>query len=315
MNMTGNRPHLIIIVGPTGVGKTSLAIELAEVFGGEIINADSMQVYRYMNIGTAKPTPEDRSRIRHHLIDIVNPDEEFNAALFTKEAERVIKRLNSESKTIFVVGGTGLYVRALLGGLFEGPGADKKLRDSYKYHITRFGKEHLYELLENKDKIAAGKIHPNDTVRIIRALEVMESTGESIVKKQHEHGFRKRIYNYSIFGFSLERKLLYDRIDRRADRMMADGLMEEVKMLMEMGYDESLTPMRSMCYRHVIGHIKGKHDISEAIRLVKRDTRRYAKRQLTWFKKDKNISWYDPSDLYGIQEKIKTAQDRLRNCN
>jgi tRNA dimethylallyltransferase len=305
MNERGeNRPSLVIIVGPTGVGKTRLALKLAEVCKGEIISADSMQVYRYMDIGTAKPTAEERKRIQHHLIDVVDPDEEFNASLFVKSSERIIEKLHHERKRIFVVGGTGLYVRALVGGLFDGPGADHELRDFYHDICDRYGKVYLHELLKTRDSLATERIHVNDTMRIIRALEVLESTGKSIITMQGEHAFKDRIYDYKIVGLKRERDFLYERIERRVEQMMAEGLVDEVEKLIRMGYGESLKPMQSMCYRHIVDYIKGRCDKDEAIRLIKRDTRHYARRQLTWFKKDKDVIWFDPEDSSAVSNEV-----------
>jgi tRNA dimethylallyltransferase len=308
MTMSENgedRPCLVIIVGPTGVGKTGLALEMAEVCRGEIISADSMQVYRYMDIGTAKPTAEERRRVKHHLIDVVDPDEEFNAAFFVKRSEKIIEKLHHERKRVFVVGGTGLYVRALLGGLFAGPGANHDLRGFYHDMCDKYGKTYLHKLLETRDSLATERIHAHDTVRIIRALEVLESTGKSIITMQEEHGFKDSLYDYKIIGLKREREFLYERIDKRVEKMMAEGLVDEVKKLIEMGYGESLRPMQSMCYRHIVDYIKGGCDRDESIRLVKRDTRHYAKRQLTWFKRDKDVIWFDPEDSSTVRKEVE----------
>jgi tRNA dimethylallyltransferase len=306
MNEGGEtRPCLVIIVGPTGVGKTGLALDLAEVCGGEIISADSMQVYRYMDIGTAKPTAEERGRVRHHLIDVVDPDEEFNASLFVKRSEKAIEKLHHERKRIFVVGGTGLYVRALLGGLFAGPGADHDLREFYHDICDKYGKVYLHSLLKMRDSLATERIHVNDSVRTIRALEVLESTGKSIITMQEEHGFKNNVYDYTIIGLKRERGILFERIDKRVEKMIAEGLVDEVQKLIQMGYGESLRPMQSMCYRHIVDYIKGGCDRDEAIRLVKRDTRNYAKRQLTWFKREANVIWYDPEDSYTVRKEVE----------
>lgn len=302
-------PRLIIICGPTGVGKTEMAIRFATTYGGEIISADSMQVYRYMNIGTAKPAVEERLSVKHHLIDVVNPDEEFNASLFVKDAGKIIDKLDKNGENIFVAGGTGLYIKALLGGLFKGPGADSNLRNSYKGDLKKFGSGYLYEKLESRDRIAAGRIHPNDAVRIIRALEVFESTGESIAQKHEEHRFGCRAYDYIKIGLILDRKTLYERIDRRTEKMISDGLIEEVEDLLKRGFGESLKPMQSMCYKHITNYIKGRHDLFEAIRLIKRDTRHYAKRQLTWFSKENDIKWHYPQDCGDIKDEIERFLD------
>lgn len=300
-----NRPCIMIIVGSTGVGKTGLALEIAEVCGGEIISADSMQVYRHMDIGTAKPTEEERGRVEHHLIDVVDPDEEFNAALYVKKSEKIIETLHNERKRIFVVGGTGLYIRALVGGLFTGPGADHDLRNFYHDVCDKHGKAYLHRLLEQRDSLATERIHVNDAVRTIRALEVLESTGKSIVTMQEEHGFKDSLYDYRIIGLERERGNLYERIEKRVEQMMTEGLVDEVKKLIQMGYGESLRSMQTMCYRHIVDYIKGDCDRDEAVRLIKRDTRHYAKRQFTWFKKDKDVTWFDPDNSSAVRKEVE----------
>ncbi|MBN2255793.1 MAG: tRNA (adenosine(37)-N6)-dimethylallyltransferase MiaA [Deltaproteobacteria bacterium] len=304
------KPRLIIIVGPTGVGKTELALKCAATFGGEIISADSMQVYRYMDIGTAKPTIEERQSIPHHLIDIVNPDEPFNAALFVESASPVIESIVNRGGTIFLVGGTGLYVRSLVGGLFECPRADEELREAYRRDLMRYGSGYLHEQLRDLDAEAARKIHRNDVVRIIRALEVIEQTGESIIRKQEEHRFADRRYDYVTIGLTVVRSLLYEKINSRADSMISRGLVEEVETLLAKGYTERHKPMQSMCYKHIVDYLKGGLELSEAVRLIKRDTRRYAKRQLTWFKREEDIQWFQPTDEMLINQEIARFIER-----
>ncbi|MBN2516328.1 MAG: tRNA (adenosine(37)-N6)-dimethylallyltransferase MiaA [Deltaproteobacteria bacterium] len=309
MRKNERKPRLIIILGPTGVGKTEMAIKLAGLFKGEVISADSMQVYRYMDIGTAKPTRDERQTIRHHLIDVVNPDEEFNAAIFNEKSAIIIERLYNAGTNIFLVGGTGLYIKTLLGGLFDGPGADKALRDSYTDDVKEHGIGYLYARLKYRDAIAAQRIHPHDRVRIVRALEVIESSGESIVTKQEEHRFGNNRYKFLKIGLNLDRRLLYDRIDKRTAKMIADGLVEEVKSLLKMGFSGLLKPMQSMCYKHIHDYIRGTHVLEEAVRLVKRDTRRYAKRQMTWFRRDNDIVWHHPHDIKAIIDEIENFLD------
>jgi len=304
MNSTDYKPRIVIILGPTGVGKTEVAIKLAREYGGEIISADSMQVYRYMDIGTAKPTSEEQSLIKHHLIDVVDPDEEFNAAMFMSQAGEVIDRLTSEDKSIFFVGGTGLYIEALIGGLFNGPGANRSLRSAYRKELEEYGRGYLYEKLKKMDEAAAAKIHPNDVFRTIRALEVLELSGESIVKKCSDHHFGDKRYDFIKIGFMIDRALLYEKINKRVEKMMADGLVEEVEKLLTMGYDETLKPMQAFGYRHVVNCIKGIHDIEEAVKMIKSNTRHYAKRQLTWFRADENVEWVDPSNIAVVRAKI-----------
>jgi tRNA dimethylallyltransferase len=298
------KPRLIVIVGPTAVGKTELTIRLARECDGEVISADSMQVYRFMDIGTAKPTVEERSLVHHHLIDVVNPDEQFNAAIFIEMARKIIRELHSRKKPIFVVGGTGLYVRALIGGLFKGPDADQGLRKAYRQELAQFGKEYLYEKLKEKDREAAAQIDKNDVVRIIRALEVMELSGESIVRKQKDHRFNDRHYEYTKIGLTAERSRLYERIDQRTEKMIKDGFIEEVRSLLSMGYSETLKPMQSLGYKHIVKYIKGSYTLYDALRIIKRDTRHFAKRQMTWFGKDQDVIWFNPADMDDIREKI-----------
>jgi tRNA dimethylallyltransferase len=304
MRANNNRPRLIVIVGPTAVGKTEVAIRLASEWGGEIISADSMQVYRFMDIGTAKPTAEEQSVLPHHLIDVVDPDEQFNAAMFVELARGIIGQLHSRRKPIFVVGGTGLYVKALLGGLFKGPDADEDLRKLYKEELKHFGKTYLYEKLRKKDEQAAAQIDKNDAVRIIRALEVLELCGESIVERQKAHRFGDDFYDCKKMGLTLERSSLNGRIDQRTEEMMRDGLIDEVKGLLSMGYRENLKPMQALGYKHIVRHLKGKSNLEDAIRLIKRDTRHFAKRQMTWFNADKEIAWFSPSDIGAMREQI-----------
>ncbi|MDQ5984640.1 MAG: tRNA dimethylallyltransferase [Syntrophus sp. SKADARSKE-3] len=299
------KPRLIVIAGPTAVGKTALALEMAESFGGEIVNADSMQVYRHMDIGTAKPSADERRRITHHLLDLVDPDESFNASLFTESAEPVIRSLHQKGIPIFVVGGTGLYIRALLGGLFSGPAADEELRKTYRAQLAIHGGDYLYNHLKLVDPLAARRIDLHDTARIIRALEVITLTGHSIVEKQAEHAFSDRHYDYLKIGLTMDRNNLFGRIDRRTRAMVEAGLVDEVRRLLQMGYGKDIKPIQSMGYKHIVSHLKGDLSIDEAITLTARDTRRYAKRQETWFRSEPDTVWFLPGDLKMIKENVK----------
>ena len=300
-----SKPSVILLVGPTGVGKTKMALKMAGLFGGEIVSADSLQVYRGMDIGTAKPTPEERRYVPHHLLDVVYPDQTFDVSLYCDLAHGVIARLHREKKLVFVVGGTGLYIRALLGGLIAGPGADESLREILRNEMKRWGKSHLYEKLRMKDDKAAAQINPNDGVRIIRALEVLELTGRSIVDHQQEHCFREQPYEVIKIGLMLDKTVLKARIEKRTDRMITDGFVDEVRRLLAMGYDRSLKPMQSLGYRHMCAFLAGEGELEGAIRLIKRDTYRYAKRQMTWFAADREISWLVPDDFDAVAEKIR----------
>jgi tRNA dimethylallyltransferase len=305
-NTSHPKPFLTIITGPTGVGKTALAVRLAGRFGGEIISADSMQVYRHLDIGTAKPSPEERALAPHHLIDVVDPDEEFNAAMFVEQADAAIHALQKSRKGIFVVGGTGLYLNALLGGLLQAPGADVSLRDSYKDTAARYGAGYLHERLKRIDPAAAVGIHPNDLVRTIRALEVMEQTGQSIVAIREEHRFERRAYDCIKIGLTIDRDLLYEMINARVDRMVAEGLVDEGRRLLEMGYGEEALPLQAMTYRHILSHIRGERTRDDMVRLIQRDTRHLARRQMTWFRRDPDIKWFAPQDESMISRAVES---------
>jgi tRNA dimethylallyltransferase len=311
MTIADPKPRLIVLAGPTGVGKTELALQLAAAFEGEIISADAMQVYRLMDIGTAKPTSEQRSLVKHHLLDVADPDEPFNAALFIKQAQPVIEALHHQRKPVFVVGGTGLYIKALLGGLFAGPQADETLRASYRAALSANGPACLYEELKKKDEQAARRINPHDAIRIIRALEVFEISGQSIVEQHRQHHFGETRYDYLKIGLMLERQPLFDRIGQRTDQMMTGGFVDEVRQLLALGYAASLKPMQSLGYRHVVHYLQGLHDLPAAIAAIKRDTRRYAKRQMTWFGSDREMIWFRPDDRDAIAKTVASFLAKL----
>ena len=297
---------LVIICSPTATGKTELAIELASIFGGEILSADSLQVYRYLDIGTAKPSIEQRNKIRHHMIDVVNPDEEFNAAIYAEQARTIIDDLFSQGKPVFVVGGTGLYIRALLRGIIDTPAVDDKIRNHYRELRDLHGKEYLYQLLKRRDAQAALKIKPNDSIRVIRALEVLEQSGESIIEMQKRHSFADCPYATYKIGLQFDREELKNRIVRRTEKMVAAGLLGEVKNLLDRGYSGKLKPLQSLGYKQVIEFLSGKYDWETALHLIARNTWHYAKRQMTWFAADKEINWYNPDNLDNIKINIET---------
>jgi tRNA dimethylallyltransferase len=303
------KPRIVIILGPTAVGKTELALEIASSLGGEIISADSMQVYRHLDIGTSKPSRRERERVPHHLIDIVDPDGEFNAALFRGLADGIIGRLQGE-KTVFVVGGTGLYVRALTGGLIEGPGPDGEMRKSYRAGLEREDPAALYERLRELDPRAADRIHPHDTVRIVRALEIAELTGEPISEKQGQHGFREARYDCLKIGLYRDREELYRRIDDRAEQMVDAGLVDETAKILKMGYSEKLKPLQSLGYRYFIQYINDEMTLEEALRSMQRDTRHYARRQMTWFRGDGDILWFHPDEAASLNKRIDSFFNR-----
>lgn len=287
-------PRLVAIVGPTGSGKSSLAFRLARLFRGEILSADSMQVYRKMDIGTAKPSPAERKLVPHHLIDLRDPDQGYSAALFREQADPIIIRLHQSGTPIFVAGGTGLYLKALTRGLFRGPGADPELRQTLKERAARDGIPSLHRELTGLDPAAASRIHPGDLFRIVRALEVYSQTRRPISDFQLAHGFQDSPYEVLKIGLSWEREDLYRRIEKRVDQMIKAGWVEEVRALLDSGYSRNLRSMKSLGYRHLASHLYGEMGLAEAIEGIKRDTRRFAKRQLTWFRADKELRWFGP---------------------
>jgi len=291
VNSDRSKPKVIVICGPTGVGKTSTAIEIAGKFNGEIINADSMQIYKYMDIGTAKPTLDEQACVKHHMIDIVYPDESFDAAMYAKMAREISMKLDRQGVVSFVVGGTGFYIKALLHGLFMEGQSDLNIRERLKEEAAASGAAFLHTRLSKCDPAAAQNIHPNDEYRIIRALEIYEITGKSLSEYHEEHRFADEPFKVLTIGLDMNREILYDRINSRVDAMIDAGLIDEVKWLLHKGYSERLKPMQSIGYRHAIDYIKGGLTWDEALLTLKRDTRRYAKRQMTWFKADLQTVW------------------------
>jgi len=297
MKTVSNKTKVIVICGPTGIGKTTVGIHLAEKFGGEIIGADSMQIYRHMDIGTAKPTLEERRKVPHHMVDIVDPDEDFDAAQYSERARTAIAELNRQGHLPFAVGGTGLYIKAMLHGIFQSQPVDPKIRNRLKQELEQGGSSCLYEHLKEIDPDTAGRLHPNDSYRIIRALETIESSDMSISKHHQNHGFEDEPFNTLKIGLRKDREKLYKRIDQRVDLMIQAGLVAEVKKLLAMGYSAELKSMQSIGYRHVVGFFEGRLTWDECVRTLKRDTRRFAKRQFTWFGADPQIKWYEPDQL------------------
>ena len=300
-----NRPKCIIIAGPTASGKTSISVALAQAFDGEIVNADSMQVYRGMDIGTAKPTPEEQNGIPHHLLDVVDPDEEFNAAIYRSRALPVISDVVSRGKTCFVTGGTGLYIKSLAKGLFHCPPTNMELRTALRRECESKGAQALHERLKHLDPESAGKIHPNDKARIIRNLEIADLTGRRPSDLIKEHGFSDTPLNTLTICLDVERQELYKRIDKRSVAMVDEGLAKETEHLLNKGYASDLKPMQSIGYRHMVNYLQGKWSLEEALHIIQRDTRRYAKRQLTWFKGDSDNVWIAPEEMERIQAKIR----------
>ncbi|MBW2336783.1 MAG: tRNA (adenosine(37)-N6)-dimethylallyltransferase MiaA [Deltaproteobacteria bacterium] len=309
MGSPANKPKVIIICGPTGVGKTAVGIQLAEKLDGEIISADSMQIYRYMDIGTAKPTADEQSRIPHHMIDIVDPDENFDAVRFAEMARDKVMQLHQRGVMPLVVGGTGLYIKALLQGLFQSNPVDPKTRERLMKEAAENGSGILYDRLKRVDPDTADRLHPNDSYRIIRALETIESTGRSISEHQQEHGFSDEPFNALKIYLRIDRQKLYERIDKRVDMMIEEGLVDEVKKLLAMSYSADLKSMQSIGYRHMVEFLAEQLPWDECVRTLKRDTRRFAKRQFTWFGADRQIQWYEPDQLNEIVRLVEGFLD------
>jgi len=302
---------VILLAGPTAAGKSSLALDLAEVLGTEIVNADSMQVYRHMDIGAAKPTPEERSRVRHHLLDAADPDEDFDAARYLELARPAIDDLHRQGKVPLVVGGTGLYMKVLLRGICEGPPADLSLRHRIPAELEDLGLAALHAELETVDPVLARRIHPNDRQRIVRAIEVFRATGTPLSRWQNRHMFEESRYPALKFFLHREREELYERIDRRARQMVDAGFVDEVRRLLDLGYGLELKPMQSLGYRQMTDHVLGKIGIEEAIRQMQRDTRRYAKRQITWFRGDPEFQWIEAGDREEIFRRVEEGLVRV----
>ena len=305
MNSVSNKPKVIIICGPTCIGKTTVGIRLAQKIGGEIIGADSMQIYRYMDIGTAKPTLEERRMVPHHMVDIVDPDEDYDAVQFSKQARDRIAEIVNRGLLPFVVGGTGLYIKAMLHGLFHSNPVDPKIRSRLRRELEQGGSSRLYERLKQLDPATAVRIHPNDSYRILRAVETIESSQKPISQHHLDHGFEDAPFNSLKIGLRQDRQKLYTQIDKRVDLMIEAGLVAEVKKLLSMGYSAELKSMQSIRYRHVAGFLEGRLPWDECRRTLKRDTRRFAKRQFTWFGADPQIKWYQPDRLDQIFDAVE----------
>ena len=284
--------RLLVLSGPTASGKTALALSLGKALPLEVINADSLQVYRGMDIGTAKPTASERKEVVHHLIDVADPDETYDAGRFVAEAERAVREIRGRGNFPMVVGGTGMYIRALLRGLDDLP-SDAAVREGLARRWVEEGGAVLFEELRSVDRRSAEVIHPSDRARVIRALEIAWISGSPpsrLKRRWTEAGGKFRIL---FIGISVEREELYRRIDARVDEMFRKGLVDEVRWLLSKGYAPHLKPMKALGYRHVVSHLAGAVSLSEAVGQLKRDTRRYAKRQVTWLSREPDAVWTD----------------------
>lgn len=308
---------LIILAGPTAVGKTAASIELAKAVNGEIISADSIQVYKYMDIGSAKITKDEMQGIKHYLIDEKFPDEDFNVMLFQKYAREYISQIQSRGKIPIIVGGTGFYIQAVLYGIeFTEHDTDMEYRNSLFKLSEEKGAEYIYGILKETDPEYATIVHANNQKRVIRALEYFHQTGEKFSEHNAEQSKNKSPYNFAYFVLTDKREILYERIERRIDKMLACGLTEEVKGLLSMGYGRELVSMQGLGYKEIAAYLEGEMSFEEAVSVLKRDTRHFAKRQLTWFRREKEVIFIDKSDYGGDETAIlKYMLDILKQKN
>lgn len=312
-----NDNSLIILSGPTAVGKTALSIKLAKEINGCIISADSMQVYRSMDIGSAKITTEEMQGVEHHLIDILEPEEDFNIALFKQYSKEAIASIYEKGNIPIIAGGTGFYIQALLYDIdFNENAADNSnIREEYTKLAAEFGNNYLHDLLKQVDEKASLEIHPNNTKRVIRALEYNRLTGLKISDHNEAEKNKKSPYNYKYFVINEDRELLYQNIDKRVDLMVDNGLVEEVKRLKDRGLTKNHISMQGLGYKEILAYLDGEISLEESIYTIKRDTRHFAKRQLTWFRREKDVIWinkeeFDFNDdkiLQYIKEQLKSA--------
>ena len=296
---------LIVLTGPTAAGKTELSIALAKKLNGAIISADSMQVYKYMNIGSAKIRPEEMQGIRHYLVDVLDPREEFHVARFQQMAKEAMEEIYRNGQLPIVVGGTGFYIQALLKDIdFDESSGELPCRKELEETARREGGAVLYERLRQVDPESAEAIHPNNVKRVIRALEFYQETGQPISLHNKEQKEKQPPYTYAYFVLNDDRARLYERIDRRVDRMVEQGLVEEVRWLKEHGYDRSLVSMQGLGYKELFPYLDGTCSLEEAVEIIKRDTRHFAKRQITWFKREPDVIWLNQQEFGYDKEKI-----------
>lgn len=304
-NSNESLPDLIVLTGPTAVGKTSLSIELARRINGEIISADSIQIYKYMDIGSAKVTPEEMDGVKHYLIDMLDPSEAFNVAEFQRYAKEAMKEIYAKGKIPIIAGGTGFYIQALLYDInFNSEADNSETRKRFEKLYEEIGAEKLHEKLREVDPESADAIHYNNVKRVIRALEYFYDTGEKISAHNETEREKESPYNFLYYVLNTDRDVLYERIDRRVDLMIEQGLVDEVKKLLEMGYDKSLVSMQGLGYKEIVAYLEGETDLDEAVRIIKRDTRHFAKRQLTWFRREREVRWLNLPDFNNSKEAI-----------
>lgn len=304
---------LIILTGPTAVGKTALSIDLAKAVNGEIISADSMQVYKKMDIGTAKITAAEMQGVKHHLIDILDPGDDFNVVLFKEYALKAMEDIYSRGRIPIIVGGTGFYIQALLYDIdFEENDNDMSYREELQNLASLHGNNYIHDMLGKVDPESAEKIHANNVKRVIRALEFYKKTGTKISEHNETESQKKSPYNFEYFVLCDDRAKLYDKIDRRIDIMLEDGLVDEVRGLVAEGYDRSLVSMQGLGYKEIIDYLQGRCSFDEAVYTLKRDTRHFAKRQITWFKREKHVTWVNKNEYESEADILEYMLERLR---
>ena len=296
---------LIILTGPTAVGKTALSLSLAERVNGEIISADSMQVYRGMDIGSAKIMPEEQKGIPHHLIDVLDPDEEFHVVRFVQMAKEAMEDIRSRGKVPILTGGTGFYIQAMLYDIdFTESGEDDSYRRELETYAKEQGAEKLHEKLKEVDPISAEKIHANNVKRVIRALEFYHQNGTPISAHNEEQKKQTSPYNLAYFVLNAPRDILYERIDKRVDQMLEEGLVKEVEGLKREGCHRGMVSMQGLGYKEILAYLEGEYPLEEAVRILKRDTRHFAKRQLTWFRRESDVIWVDKDEFHWDEKEI-----------
>ncbi|MCH2171094.1 tRNA (adenosine(37)-N6)-dimethylallyltransferase MiaA [Myxococcota bacterium] len=304
---SGERPRVVILTGPTASGKTGLALELAQQFGGEIVNADSMQVFRFMDIGTAKPSLEERATVAHHMVDVVDPDVPFSAGRYAREARRAIESIHARGSSIWLTGGTGLYIRAvtegLIGGVDPDPALREKLELEHQKAVEQNDPHRLHRQLVEEDEAAAAKIHPNDTRRVIRALEIRHTSGQRTSELRDNHAFGEALYETLHLAIDPGRERLAKRIDQRCQTMVEQGLLQEVRNLRDR-FGAHVRPMQAIGYRHMNVVADGQCTLDQALASMQRDTRHFARRQRTWLRALDNVHRHTPDDVPGIQELV-----------
>ena len=293
---------LIILTGPTAVGKTALSIKLAKAIQGEIISADSMQVYRGMDIGSAKVTTEEMDGVPHYLIDVLDPDEEFNVVVFQKLAREAMEKIYANGHIPIIAGGTGFYIQAILNEIaFTETETDDSYRKQLEQQAQEFGAQRLHDQFKEGDPLAAVDIHPNNVKRVIRALEFYKETGTKISEHNEAERQKQSPYNFAYFVLNMDRQKLYERIELRIDQMLEQGLIEEVRQLQEKGCHAGMVSMQGLGYKEILAYLQGECTLEEAIYILKRDTRHFAKRQLTWFRREREVCWIE-KEAYGLKE-------------